>query len=321
MQAHYFVMRNLFFLLVCFFLCTPRVEAVTVKSVQDGSFFTPATWENNQVPNLSADSIGIEHHLRFDQDLNVSGSAYLNIKFCASLCGNFELSVGQNAMIYNQGEIFCGDVGVQAYFLNNGNVNCTGLAVTAGLFENGQFGYLTAHKVIHDCTKTVLPKTFFRIKNIANNVVVVYLQCYSEIDFGDGSGIAHASDSIIHSYSSSDSFAVNIKVYCDCDSATYQQKISITVPRSDTTKECPVFSLFPNPNNGDFRVRYLSCKPQSNLLRVPLYNSAGQRIYSIYLNQNGETHIDDLLNVASGVYYLAMPSSSGIKPQKVVIIK
>jgi len=298
------------------------MEAATVKSVQDGSFFVPETWENKQVPNLSADSIIIQHHLFFDQDIQLSGSAYLTVKFCAALCGNFDLSLSQNAMIYNEGDIFSAKVLVQAYFFNDGYVDCTELTASAGgKFKNDNFGNAFVHTIIHDCTKQPLPKTYFKLVKTLPNRLDIFLKCYSEIDFGDGSDIAYSSTSVAHLYSLGDSFTVRIKVYCSCDTATFEQKIGFAAPMPDTTKPCPVFSVLPNPNNGDFQIKFVSCKPQSSLLKVPLYNSAGQHIRYVYLNQNGVTQIDDLPKVASGVYYLAMPPSSGVKPQKIVVLK
>jgi len=314
-------MRKLYILLVCFFLCTLHVEAVTVKSVQDGNFFAPETWENNQVPNLAADSIIVKHYLSFDQDLNISGNAYLNVKFCAALCGNFNISLSQNSIIHNEGDIYADKISVQAFFLNDGRVYCQGMTVTAGKFKNDSFGYFTARQYIHDCSQKNLPETYYKLIKTPPNRVDIHLKCYAEIDFGDSSGTAYSSNTVSHLYTPGDSFTVNIKMYCSCDTVSFQENIVFPSPMPDNTKPWPVVSLYPNPNNGEFHVKFESCKPQSNVLTVPLYNSAGQRIRYVYLNQNGETQIDDLPRVASGVYYLGMPSSSGIKPQKVVIIR
>ncbi|MDX5319863.1 MAG: T9SS type A sorting domain-containing protein, partial [Bacteroidota bacterium] len=263
----------------------------------------------------------IEHHLSFDQDLSVAGNAYLNIKVCASLCGNFKLTVAQNAMIYNQGELFCGDLSVQAYLLNQGNIDCTGLAIVAGLFQNGELGYLIGRKTVHACGQKFLPQSFYRIRNLVNNGVVIYLKCPSVIDFGDGSGNVTATDSIQYWYSSYDSFQVNIEVFCDCDTVSFQEKLLIEPKVPDTDSSCFEFNIFPNPNDGNFQVRFLQCRVQTELLKVPLYNSAGQLIRYIDLNQNGETQVYSVPDVAPGVYYLAMPPSSGAQAQKLLIFK
>jgi len=313
--------RNLFLLYVCIFLRGATVGATSVISIQDGDFFTPQTWENNQLPDLSVDSIIIEHHVSFGQNIHLTGSAYLNIKFCGYLCGNSSLFVGQNVSVYNQGEMFTGAIDTQGYFLNHGRVDCNGMHISGGSFSNIPLGYAIFHQAQQDCINRYLPETFFRIKNIADKKVVVYLKCDSEIDFGDNSGVVYASDSIVHSFASYDSFTVSITVFCPCDTEFIQEATLIEAAPSETKSDCNVFSVFPNPNNGQFRVLFENCVVQSTLLRVPFFNSTGQLVCYVNVNQGEETLVNELPEVESGIYYLAMPGISGIKPHKVIIIK
>jgi len=315
-------MKNLLFLFVCFFLLAIHVEAATVHSVQDGDFFAPETWENNQVPNLLVDSIVVEHDLRFGQDIPLSGSAHLHIKFCVNLCGNFNLILNQNTSVFNEGELFASKINIQGgYFFNQGRVDCTGISVTAGKYENGSFGYARIHQVVHDCSQKYPPERLYTLQKLNETNLRFDLRCFAEIDFGDSSGIDTSSNVHYHEYTSAGSFVINITLYCPCDTASFKEPFEVNPFVVDTSKACPVFNVFPNPNKGAFRVNLLQCNLPKDVLEVPFYNSAGQFICFVYLNQNGETPIDMLPHVASGVYYLAMPPSSGIKPQKIVIIK
>jgi hypothetical protein len=314
-------MKNWLLILIIFAFCKPSIEAASVVSAQDGDFFSPDTWVNNQIPDLSEDTIIIEHHLSFDQDIYLSGSTYLNIKFCGYLCGNSDLFVGQNVSVYNQGELFTAFISVQGYFLNHGRVDCNGLLLSGGQYSNIPLGYLISHQVTQDCINRYLPEIFFRIKKINDKEIVIYLKCYSEIDFGDNSIPTYSSDSITHSYSSSDSFMLSITAFCPCDTELIEQTInfSTVIPETDTL--CNFISLFPNPNNGDFHVKLTSCMVQPTLLRVPLFNSIGQLIGNVDLNQNGEAHVNYLPDLESGIYYLVIPALSGVKTHKVVVIK
>lgn len=309
-------------ILLSFFLFT-KAEATKVKSTQDGDFFMPGTWENNQVPDLSADSIIIEHHLSFNQDFQLSGTAYLHIKVCAFLCGNFDFFMRQNTYVFCEGELFTSDIRVEGHLYNQGFIECTRLGVgNGGRFANGTLGFARVRLVVHDCLNKAKPENLARVKKSSDSSIVIYMKCYSEIDFGDGSDSTSASDSVTHTYSRQDSFTVSITTYCPCDTAFIQEKLAFSPPPPAPEPPCETkFSFYPNPNNGQFTVNLERCDSTMELLSVPFYNSAGQLICSIDLNQNGETQIKDLVPLASGVYYLALPGSTGVKPQKVVIIK
>ncbi len=102
----------------------------------------------------------------------------------------------------------------------------------------------------------------------------------------------------------------------DC-SAIDSIYIDIILSSNELTNN-PTVSLYPNPNNGIFNLKFLTNKSQD--LTMDIYNIQGQNIYSekikSTLNFNKEINIT---NLAKGVYYLKIRSENYNDTKKVVV--
>lgn len=79
-----------------------------------------------------------------------------------------------------------------------------------------------------------------------------------------------------------------------------------------------LFSLYPNPNNGEFNINYSG---DSEKMLVEVLNLNGQLIYSEQLSvNNGSTHTLDL-DLAGGVYNIRMISDNGVQDVKRFIVE
>ena len=87
---------------------------------------------------------------------------------------------------------------------------------------------------------------------------------------------------------------------------------------SETISEA-VFNVFPNPNNGNFRI--LANNLPNEECVVEVRNVIGQLIYSETLSENTVTFNKEisLSNKERGVYFIGLISESGSRTEKLVL--
>ena len=98
--------------------------------------------------------------------------------------------------------------------------------------------------------------------------------------------------------------------------------VTITEPTSiiEETNRGFDFTVFPNPNNGQFVISFdqNSGDKQTNL---KVTNSLGQIIYSqaLLLKQGNQTHTIDMANIESGIYFVTINGDSFQASNKIII--
>ncbi|MCC5943581.1 MAG: choice-of-anchor L domain-containing protein [Bernardetiaceae bacterium] len=80
------------------------------------------------------------------------------------------------------------------------------------------------------------------------------------------------------------------------------------------------FTVFPNPNEGNFNIRWEGLNDQN--LKFTVFNVNGQRVYSknITANSNGEESLS-LNHLADGIYVLTIETDKGISQHKISIVR
>jgi hypothetical protein len=96
--------------------------------------------------------------------------------------------------------------------------------------------------------------------------------------------------------------------------------------RIDTNSVTPLFtlwfsnhlSIFPNPNNGKFRL--IAELPDKEPLIIAVYNAPGQEVYKETVRETQALyHEIDLSNIATGIYTVQVKSGIHIVSKKLLI--
>jgi hypothetical protein len=100
----------------------------------------------------------------------------------------------------------------------------------------------------------------------------------------------------------------------DLESSPVSATVDVTTGIFDTDNSLNKLSIYPNPNNGLFKL-YLG--EGNSLSKVEVYNLTGQVVYSTASN-NSELSLD-LTNLAKGVYLVKVLNNSITSTGKVII--
>jgi len=308
-------MQALHYLLPLIFLIG-SLKAENVQSMQEGDFFNPLVWSNQEVPDLTSDSIFINHNLSYNQEFVLSGTEYLFINNCVNFCGKFNFTVDSGAFVRIEGILYAGGLTVRGIVKNNGFFHTTQFFIIGGLFSNFEnlcgTGALRPYE--QDCTgKGVVSDTIFEYVILQNLLFInsEACKCSKRVDFGDGNIVEYDTGSTSHTYTAAGIYTFIEYTYCPCDTFIVERTIKID-------SICDIISdlvIFPNPGNGAYKLRYTYCK--SGTYNAQLCNNIGQLIRYITIEANKELPFD-MLGMAPGVYFIVPPTSSGVKPKRFV---
>jgi len=305
-------MQALHYLLPLIFLIG-SLKAENVQSIQEGDFFNPLVWSNQEVPDLTNDSIFVNHNLYNYQEITIGNAGYLYISNCVFLCGDFPFTIDSGGYVFIDGTLYTEKFTVYGTLENNGYLSCTyKFTVSAGMYF-GCGGGIVRNEV-QNCTRKGPIRdtaTEFSILNGTLLLEIDICKCTKKIDFGDNTTINYDSGSVTHTYIAAGIYTLVEYTYCPCDTFIVERTIKID-------SICDVVSdlvVFPNPGNGAYKLRYTYCK--SGTYNVRLCNNIGQLIRNITIQANKELPFD-MLGMAPGVYFIVPPTSSGVKPKRFV---
>lgn len=298
------------------FLLPCMLKATRVESIVSGNFFDPLVWSGQQIPDLSSDSIFVDHDLFFDQEIVLQNKVYLYIGACVKLCGGANFTLKQGAFMRIEGTLYTGAMLVQGRVENNGYVN---IVPFMRIFDGGSWknfcAWVTVFGGPQDCSrKGPLSDSIIQIKLEDNTVFLEAntCKCSKKTEFGDETSVSYNSGSVSHTYEKAGSYLIRDFTFCPCD--TFVQERRILIDSACT----PDISVFPNPGNGIIHAYYLSCKERS--ITLPLFNAVGQLVRYISISANN-TETLNFSDLASGVYFLTPPQESGLKTKRMVIIR
>jgi hypothetical protein len=91
-------------LFIILLLICQNASSKTYNTFKRGYWSAPSTWKNNDAPSfISSDTIIVAHYINFDRDIFLNSGAFLRIDSMGGLCGHFDITVYNNAMIYKYG--------------------------------------------------------------------------------------------------------------------------------------------------------------------------------------------------------------------------
>ncbi|MEM6964665.1 MAG: PKD domain-containing protein, partial [Bacteroidota bacterium] len=134
-------------------------------------------------------------------------------------------------------------------------------------------------------------------------------------EFGDGE--TSDEEEPTHMYDGSGTYTVTLTVTNDCGTATFENTIVLTTSIAEVTF-LDEFSLFPNPNNGQFTI-VLKGQPKDEL-RLNLINVIGQYIHREIVDFSSGQMVKQMnFNLPVGTYIVELQSESEVIYKKVVI--
>jgi PKD repeat protein len=136
-------------------------------------------------------------------------------------------------------------------------------------------------------------------------------------DFGDGT--TSADQNPTHLYAALGNYTVALTAYNACGETTATQQVQISVTGTQDLAQNEVFTVFPNPNTGNFWV-----KMPENLhaaVQFMLYNELGQKVQQVQLpaNAHDRLYYFEDLDLAAGFYLLEINSGANVLQFKVMV--
>jgi PKD repeat protein len=136
-------------------------------------------------------------------------------------------------------------------------------------------------------------------------------------DFGDGTTASEANPT--HVYAALGNYTVALTAMNACGETTGTQQVQISVTGTQDLAQNEVFTVFPNPNTGNFWV-----KMPENLhaaVQFMLYNELGQKVQQVQLpaNAHDRLYYFEDLDLAAGFYLLEINSGANVLQFKVMV--
>ena len=139
-------------------------------------------------------------------------------------------------------------------------------------------------------------------------------------DFGDnspGSTVENPS----HQYAENGEFTVTLTVTNDCGTIEQSQQVNVVLNSLESLNRNEGLSIFPNPNNGTFQIRFSS--RISNQIHFELLNLQGQRINAQFIMSEDKVgrqiYNCTSQDISAGVYCLKIIEGNNISTQKVIV--
>ena len=137
-------------------------------------------------------------------------------------------------------------------------------------------------------------------------------------DFGDGGGSSEANP--MHTYQNPGAYSVKLTVgeRCGFLSEDLSQLVNLTTP-TETPSELQHFRLFPNPNEGVFKVETNGAPPGA--WTFSLFNANGQRVGRQSFEWQTGTWVQQLNfgSLPQGIYTLHIQTKGEVKYKRVVV--
>lgn len=92
------------------------------RSIQDGCWDSPNTWNLNQVP-LFADTVIVGHTVKFDRSIALHDNAFLQVDSIGYLLGEVDISLTCGTTLINYGRILCAIFDLNGDGANYGTIN------------------------------------------------------------------------------------------------------------------------------------------------------------------------------------------------------
>ena len=179
-------MQALHYLLPLIFLIG-SLKAENVQSMQEGDFFNPLVWSNQVVPNLTSDSIFINHNLYNYQEITIGNAGYLHISNCVFLCGDFQFTIDSGGYVFIDGTLYTEKLTVYGSLENNGYLSCTyKFTVSSGVYFGCGWGIV--RNEVQNCTRKGPIRDTATEFSILNGTVLLEIdicKCTKKFDFGD----------------------------------------------------------------------------------------------------------------------------------------
>jgi|GEM_PF-393811 len=136
-------------------------------------------------------------------------------------------------------------------------------------------------------------------------------------DFGDGTTASEANPT--HVYAALGNYTVALTAMNACGETTGTQQVQISVTGTDDLDQKDAFSLYPNPNTGNFWI-----KMPENLhtaIQFVLYNELGQKVQQVQLpaNTTDRLYYFEEMDLAAGFYLLEINSGANVQQFKVMV--
>ena len=136
-------------------------------------------------------------------------------------------------------------------------------------------------------------------------------------NFGDGD----TSSSVMptHVYDSDGSYLVTVTVINDCGVNSASQTIDINTVGIEDDLFSRLFSVFPNPNNGNFRVEGNGLSGSG--VELEMLDAGGRSVYQFQQSFTGESFVHDIeaTKLSRGIYLLKISDGEHLGFRKVLI--
>jgi PKD repeat protein len=134
-------------------------------------------------------------------------------------------------------------------------------------------------------------------------------------DFGDGQSSTAVSPA--HTYATNGTYTVVLTVTNSCGSVTTTQTVDVLLSLEDFLGNGNV-TVFPNPSNGQFNVRFSNLEGKA--LNLMVFDLRGVRVHNQLVNISGQVMESpvDLSDLSKGMYFVQV--SSGTERQTIKVI-
>ncbi len=128
-------------------------------------------------------------------------------------------------------------------------------------------------------------------------------------DFGDGNTSTMPNPS--HTYAAAGTYTVTLTVTNGCGMDTTTKVINVMVGVENSLNNA--ISIYPNPNNGQFKVELKGLN--SSNMQVEVLDAMGR----VVLSQTGSNVQDFDLNEATGLYFVRVTTDEGTAVSRVIV--
>lgn len=290
--------KSLFIIVSIVFTSVQFTIGQVAETECNGEWNNPRTWKDERIPE-QGDSVFIRHYVRFMDTLELNYN-FIEIDFFGELCGNQHLMITSGSKLVNYGILNYNTISLDDTLFNYGHITTTYLLITDYLInENG--GSMIVQESFSCFDRAVCTPAIIRVgDSLRCNLKADSYEWYFEEEQIFGASERSILPENLGHY----------KVATVDGSGTLSQLSDpyFYVLTSTVTDELSQVSVYPNPNNGVFKITSDKSFP------YVIYDAYGRRLV-FDTTISGETI--DILNFGKGVYFIQIGKGKTVR--KIVV--
>ncbi|WP_338813684.1 T9SS type A sorting domain-containing protein [Bernardetia sp. Wsw4-3y2] len=139
----------------------------------------------------------------------------------------------------------------------------------------------------------------------------------SVIWFKDGNEVASFNNQKTIEPTESGSYKAKITYLAGCEFETEEKVFTFDIATGIEEESAKIFTVYPNPNNGSFKVEFATTTNQKT--NLVLVDALGRTIYSKEISRNEKTTTITLSKISAGVYIVQIISQGKVYTKQLVI--